>query len=146
MQAELNHKDERIMRELLNLAHDAPSDCKTRMAAAVAVRGEVLAWGTNEMRTHPFQAKFAKKDEAVFWHAETKTIHNFLRRHDWELLQKATIYVARIKRPFVRARHHVPGMARPCKGCFSCITQFGIGRVVYSTETEGFQCEVAQTV
>lgn len=146
MNTQLDNKDHRILRDLLRLAHDVPAANKARMAAAVAVRGEVLAWGTNEMRSHPFQAKYAKKVEAVFWHAETKAIHNFLRRNNMDLLKRATLYVARIKRPFERSKEFVPGMARPCKGCFSCITQFGVPRLVYTTESEGFQCEVAEKV
>lgn len=41
------------MRELLRMCHDVPAVSKARLAAAVTVRGEVLAWGTNELRTHP---------------------------------------------------------------------------------------------
>jgi len=142
----LDHKDARILRELLRMAHDVPAVNKAKLAAAVAVRGEVMSWGTNELRSHPFASKWGKNSDAIYWHAETKAIHNFIRRHDVELLQKATIYVARIKRPFERSNQFVPGMARPCKGCFSCIRDFGIQRVAYTTEFDGFQCEVAEKV
>lgn len=131
------------MRELIRMCHDVSAVSKARLAAAVVIRGEVLAWGTNELRTHPFAAKWGKNSDALFWHAETKAIHNFIRRHDVSLLQKATVMVARIKRPFERSKEYVSGMARPCKGCFSCIRDFGIPRIAYTDESGAFVCEVA---
>jgi hypothetical protein len=143
LNAELTRKEERIMRELVRMCQDVPPVNTARLAAAVVIRGEVLAWGMNEMRSHPFQMKFGKNSDAIYWHAETRAIHNFIRRHDPDLLQKATIMVARIKRPFERSRDFVPGMARPCKGCFSCIRDFGIPRIAYTSESGAFVCEVA---
>lgn len=134
------------MRELVCMCEDVHAVNKARLAAAVTIRGEVMSWGINELRSHPFASRWGKNSDAIYWHAETKAIHNFIRRHDVTLLQRATIMVARIKRPFERSKEYVPGMARPCKGCFSCIRDFGIPRVVYTNESGAFVCEVAQTV
>lgn len=48
----LDSKEERIMRELIRMCHDVSAVSKARLAAAVTVRGEVLAWGTNEGFEH----------------------------------------------------------------------------------------------
>lgn len=128
------------------MAHDVPPVTGARMSAAVAIRGEVMSWGTNELRTHPFAARFGKNSDAIYWHAETKAIHNFIRRHNPDLLQKASLYVVRIKRPFERSKDFVKGMARPCAGCFTCIRDFGIQRIAYSNEQGAFTCEVAVSV
>jgi hypothetical protein len=37
----------------------------------------------------------------------------------------------------------VGGMAKPCRGCRSCIYNHGIPRVIWSNETAGFTCEGA---
>jgi hypothetical protein len=94
---------------------------------------------------YTFLTKWGKNSDAIYWHAETRAIHNFIRRHDVNLLQKATIMVARIKRPFERSKDFVAGMARPCKGCFSCIRDFGVPRIAYTDESGAFVCEVAST-
>lgn len=141
---QLDSKDMRILHELELMCRDVPPVRTARLAAAVAIRGEVMAWGTNEMRSHPFQARWGKNSDSVYWHAETKAIHNFIRRYSADLLQRATVYVCRIKRPNERSKNFVLGMARPCKGCFSCIRDFGIGRVAYSTDSGGWQCEIAE--
>lgn len=144
MTNQLDKRDLRILHDLEVMARDVPPVTGIRLTAAVAIRGEVLAWGTNELRTHPFQARWGKNADAIYWHAETKAIHNFIRRHNPDLLQKATMYVVRIKRPFERSKDFVKGMARPCKGCFSCIRDFGIPRIAYSNQDGGFSCEVSE--
>lgn len=48
MTSELDSKDLRILRELHQMCYDVAPVKTARMAAAVAIRGEVLAWGTNE--------------------------------------------------------------------------------------------------
>ena len=132
------------MRDLVRMCYDVVPVNTARLSAAVAIRGEVMAYGSNELRTHPFAARWGKNCDAIYWHAETKAIHNFIRRHNPDQLQKATVYVARIKRPFERSKSWVTGLARPCKGCFDCIRDFGVGKVVYTTNSDHeWACEVA---
>lgn len=137
----IQQRDLRIMHTLRVLVEDVPPVTGTRMAAAVAIRGQVLAMGTNQLRSHPFASRWGKNPDAVFWHAETKAIHSFIRKHHPDDLQKATMYVMRIKRPLSNTNKWVMGMARPCKGCLSCIQDFGIPRVIYSNAEDSYSCE-----
>jgi tRNA(Arg) A34 adenosine deaminase TadA len=139
--ATIDARDLRIMNTLRVIVEDVPPVTGTRMAAAVAIRGTVLSMGNNQLRTHPFAARFGKNPDALFWHAETKAIHNFIRKHHPDDLQKATLYVMRIKRPLTNNKKWVMGMARPCKGCYACVQDFGIPRVVFSNADGGFSCE-----
>lgn len=139
--ATIDDRDLRIMNTLRVLAEDVPPVTGIRMAAAVAIRGTVLSLGNNQLRTHPFAARFGKNSDALYWHAETKAIHNFIRKHPPDDLQKATLYVMRIKRPLSNTKKWIMGMARPCKGCYSCVIDFGIPRVVFSNAEGSFSCE-----
>lgn len=140
----LQARDIKILNTLQTMALDVPPVKTARLASAIAIRGNVMALGNNQLKSHPFHRTYGKNEDSLFWHAETHCIHNFIRKHDVDLLQKATLYVVRIKRPSERSREFVLGMARPCRGCMSCIEDFGIPRIVYSNDHSGFSCESAQ--
>lgn len=110
-----------------------------RASAVLALRGRIIAFGTNQRKSHPFQAEYGKNPEAIFLHAEINCIKNALRMgYTVDDLRKATLYVARIKKagsdpadPFIW------GMAKPCRnGCQRCIADFGIKRVLYTTDEQ----------
>jgi len=124
---------------LRHMAEDLPPIKSSRIAAALVVRNRVLAYGVNRMHTHPFQAKFGKNKESLFWHAETNAIYNAVRRAEPEILAKADLYVCRIKYANTKKDQFVLGNAKPCIGCQKCITDFGIRRVFYTTES-GYEC------
>lgn len=140
----LQDRDMRILRNLQMMAHDIAPVKTARLASAIAIRGNVLALGNNQLKTHPFHLSYGKNEDSPFWHAETHCIHNFIRKHDPDMLQKSTLYVVRIKRPSERSKEFVLGMARPCRGCMRCIQDFGIPRIVYSNNQGGFSCEVSE--
>ena len=136
----LSEWDQKIVNELKILAEDVEPVKHAKLAAAIAIRGNIIAFGNNSLRTHPFQARFGKNEFAAHWHAETHAIFNSLKRISVDELERATLYVVRVKRPDEHSRLWKFGMARPCRGCRKCIHDFGIPRVIYSTET-GFTCE-----
>jgi tRNA(Arg) A34 adenosine deaminase TadA len=140
----LTVKDLRILRNLQVMAQDVAPVKTARMAAAVAIRGQVMALGNNQLKSHPWHNRFRKNDDALFWHAETHCIHNFLRKHDLHLLPRATLYVVRLKHVNSLTKQLELGMARPCKGCMGCIEDFGIPRIVYSNREGGFTCEQSE--
>lgn len=106
-----------------------------RFAAVLVSRGEVVSVGTNVDKTHPFAARFGRNPDATYWHAETHAIHTAYKANTpSKVFQKSTLYVARVKSPRSRTTELVPGLARPCKGCMSCIHVFEIPRVVYSLD------------
>jgi tRNA(Arg) A34 adenosine deaminase TadA len=105
------------------------------LGAVLVGKNRLLSFGTNQPKTHPFQAQFSKKPEALFLHAENAAINNALRQmSDKELCKlKTTLYVARIKRkhttpnsPIIRA------LAKPCVGCMTAIFAYNINRIVYT--------------
>ena len=105
------------------------------LGAVLVAKNRPLSFGTNQPKTHPFQAEFAKNPEALFLHAETAAINNALRQMSKEDLcdLKTTLYIVRIKRktaipgaPIIRA------LAKPCIGCTDAIAAYNINRIVYT--------------
>jgi deoxycytidylate deaminase len=134
-------RDSKIMGILRSMAEDVAPVANARLAAAVAIRGNIISFGHNSLRSHPWHLRWGKNRDSLYWHAETNAIYNFLKRRPPQDLAKSTLYVLRIKRPHETSRDWVMGMARPCKGCQKCIMDFAIPRVVYSTNEQTFMCE-----
>lgn len=108
---------------------------RTYLAAAIVIKNNIIAVGRNQMKTHPFQVKYAKHPEAIFLHAEIHCISNSLNHIHKDDLKKATLYIYRVKRPNkLRSNDWIDGLAKPCKGCASAIAEFGFERVIYSTD------------
>lgn len=133
--------DNRIMRDLKIMAEDVPPVNHARLSAALAIRGNVIAYGTNSWKSNPFQKSFSKNEFSTFWHAETNAIFNSLKRSSLDEVQRATLYVMRVKRPSEHSRLWIQALSRPCMGCRKCIYQFGILRVIYTDDAGGFVCE-----
>jgi deoxycytidylate deaminase len=130
---------ESIFNMLRVLAADVAPIKSSRMTAAIVRGKEIISFGANQMRTHPFQAKFGKNPESLFWHAETNAIFNALRVVDVDSLKKADLYVCRVKYSGTKREQFISGNAKPCTGCAKCIADFGVKRVFYTTET-GYEC------
>jgi deoxycytidylate deaminase len=126
---------ENIFNTLRVLAVDVAPIKSSRMTAAIVRGKEIISFGANQMRTHPFQAKFGKNPESLFWHAETNAIFNALRVVDVDSLKKADLYVCRVKYSSTKREQFILGNAKPCMGCAKCIADFGVKRVFYTTET-----------
>lgn len=125
-----------ILHTLAKIA-EANDGSNIKFAAAVVYRSKIISIGFNRMKSHPFQAKFAKNEMAIFLHAEVHAIKNALREISVEHLSKCDLYIARIKKPQSYSDNFVWGMARPCCGCQRAIAEFGINRTVYTTDTHG---------
>ena len=105
----------------------------SRHGAVLVIKNRVVSFGTNQQKSHPFQAEYGKKPEAINLHAETDAIKNALRMIDINDLRRGTLYLARAKHakqygPLVKAG------AKPCVGCMRAITTHGLKRVVYTTD------------
>ena len=133
-------RDHRILRTLMLMAQDVAPVANARLAAAVAIRGDIISFGNNSLKGHPFQRRFGKNQFSDYWHAETHAIYNALKKTTVDALERATLYVVRVKRPHETSRDWILGISRPCRGCRRCIFDFGIPRVIYSGE-DGFVCE-----
>jgi deoxycytidylate deaminase len=128
-----------IFATLSRIAEQVAPIKSARIVAAVVLRKKILAFGANQLRSHPFQAQFGKNPDAVYWHAETNAIYHALQNNLLAQLRYADLYVYRAKYADTRKLNFVAGNAKPCSGCFKCIADFGLKRVFYSTET-GYEC------
>ena len=103
-----------------------------KMAAAIAIRGTVIATGINQYKTHPLMEKYSKTKEHVFIHAEIDAIKNALKTVSTDILAKCDLYVLRIKRPDNESENWVHGLAKPCSGCCKAIGAFNLKNVFYT--------------
>jgi deoxycytidylate deaminase len=105
---------------------------RSQHAAAVVIKNKVVGFGVNKYKTHPFQTKYGRNEDAIYLHAETSAIKDALRTVSVEDLGRATLYVARVKKN--RSHEYINGMSKPCEGCERCIADFGIKKVIYTTD------------
>ena len=103
-----------------------------RHGAVVVLKNRVVSFGQNKKKTHPFQATYSKKPEALSLHAENDAIKNALKQLSVDDIRKATLYVARARRDGVGGSFRY-GIAKPCSGCMGAIGTFEIKKVVYTT-------------
>lgn len=124
-------KREKIMNHLRMIAEDVIPVSRARLAAAIVVKGKVKSIGVNQWRTDPLQKRFQRHKDSVHTHAEISAIKNFLKRHNAEELEKATLYVVRRKMSGSNGVM-VDGNACPCEGCQRAIAAYKIKNVVYT--------------
>jgi len=108
-----------------------------RLAAALVYKNRIVSVGINQKRSHPFQAKYSKNEDAIYLHAETDTIRTALRHLSEKQLSKSTLYVCRIKHEDGSDTPLIWGLSKPCVGCQRAIATFDIKGVVYSEEGKG---------
>ena len=89
--------NEGILNTLTKVA-EANDDSNIRFAAAIVYRNKIVSIGLNHNKSHPFQAKYAKNEMAIFLHAEVHAIKNALREVEVDELSKCDIYITRVKR------------------------------------------------
>ena len=85
-------------------------------------------------KSHPFQAKYAKNEMAIFLHAEVHAIKNALREVKVDELSKCDIYITRVKRKQAGDSQFIWGLSKPCPGCARAIAEFGIRRTIYTCD------------
>ena len=124
-----------IFDETFKLAQAVEPVRGARIAAAVVRKGNVISYGYCHKKTHPFQAKFRKNKDAVFFHAEVHAIKNALKSIDVEDLSKCELYIVRAKRDR-NNKKWITGLSKPCSGCQKCIDVFELKNIYYSEEKE----------
>lgn len=112
---------------------------QARIAACLVHRNEIVSFGINQMKTHPFQAQFGKNKDSIFLHAETDCIKNALREIDVDELSRCTLYICRMKYQTHEKKRFVYGLAKPCPGCERAIATFNIKSVYYTLNDEGYE-------
>ena len=125
-----------ILNTLAKVA-EANDDSNIRFAAAVVRGNRIVSIGVNHMKSHPFQARYAKNEMAIFLHAEVHAIKNALRDVDVNDLSKCDIYITRVKKKKAGDKHFIWGLSKPCPGCERAIAEFGIRRTIYTCDETG---------
>jgi tRNA(Arg) A34 adenosine deaminase TadA len=125
---------------LSKIASDISPVKSARIAACVVLQNDIVSFGINEMKSHPFQARYGKNSDAVFLHAETSAIKNALKYISVKDLTRCTLYISRVKYTDATKTQFMFGTAKPCSGCFRCINTFGIYRVYYTLDNQ--QCDM----
>lgn len=99
---------------------------------------EILSVGICQMKSHTFQKNYAKHPDAIYLHAEVAAIKNALNsRIDLDILSRSTLYIVRRKRS-VDSEGWVQGLSKPCSGCQKCIDSYGLKRVIYTLDINGY--------
>lgn len=136
MSSRLEKIDTKFIDILCKMAVDVQPVANARIASAIVLKNNIISFGINQRKTHPFQARFGRNSESIYMHAEISAIHNALKRIDVSEISKSTLYIARMKkRKFSEKTFNwVTGNVCPCEGCMRAIVEFGIKRVVYTGE------------
>lgn len=124
-------RHDHYMNVLAKLAPNLEKVAGAKIASCLVYKNNVLSFGFNQKKSHPFQAKFGKNDDCIFLHAEVDAIKNALKCNSLDELKKSTLYIYRAKKINGKLGS---GLAKPCDGCMRAIANFNIRNVVYSTE------------
>lgn len=130
----------KYINQLSKIASDIPTpfNHNARLAACIVGRSGLISIGVNEKKSHPFQAKYGRNKDSVFLHAETSAIKNALKYITEKELERCTLYICRVKYYDHHKDRMIFGLAKPCLGCFRCITSFGIKKVIYTLDEKGY--------
>lgn len=101
----------------------------TYLAAVIVKGGKIVSIGRNKPKLNLFTLYNAHHKNIVSTHAEIDAILRARKKID---LRGADMYVARVKRT------GECGLAAPCDMCRKAIQQYGIRRVFYTNEQEGY--------
>ena len=131
----MTNRHDKYLRIAALIAEGIPKVANARLASLVVLGRDIISIGTSQRKTHPFQDKYKKHEAAKYWHSETNSIFNALKKMSPSDLSKSTLYVARVKE--VNGKM-VWGLAKPCSGCTHAITQFDIKQVIYTCEDQSY--------
>lgn len=86
------------------------------------------------MKSHPFQKKYARNEDAIYFHAETSAIFNAHKKLKFDKFESSILYTYRSKYDSTKKIQLISGLSAPCDGCLKCIKDYGIKAVVYSLD------------
>lgn len=134
------NRHDRYMNILAKIASDVVDSPvgNARLAACIVYKNDIVSFGTNSMKTHPFQARYGRNKESIYLHAETSAIKNALNSISVSELSKCSLYICRVKFSDAHKQNLVFGLAKPCSGCFRCINTFGIRKVIFSLDNQSY--------
>jgi deoxycytidylate deaminase len=107
---------------------------KVWIASALVYRNKIISYGVNQMKSHPYQSRYSRNEEAIYWHSETSAIFNADKKIHFDKFEKSTLYVARVKYESTKKDSFISGICMPCDGCIRCIKDYGIKTVIYTID------------
>ena len=116
------------------VAEDVDPVSNARLAAMILYKGKLVSVGFNQLKSHPFAAKYSKHPEAIYLHAEVDAINKAKKKLTEAELKKSTLIVVRVKKDLKGVVSY--GIAKPCPGCAGCIGDHGIKTVIYTENSE----------
>ena len=122
----------KVIEQLKVLCHSGTHP-KVWIAAALVYKSKIVSYGVNQMKTHPYQSKYARNEDAIFWHAETSAIYT-AEKLRFDRFEQATLYIARMKYDSSEKKNFISGLSAPCEGCFRCIKDYKIKKVIYTLD------------
>lgn len=111
------------------IAHPAVANAK--IVSCIIFKNNIISFGFNSLKTHPFQQRFSKNKDCIHLHAEIDAIKNALRYFDQDNLSKCSLYVLRVRKED-RDKSFCTGISKPCIGCMRAILTFNIKNVFYT--------------
>jgi tRNA(Arg) A34 adenosine deaminase TadA len=124
-----NDRNTKFIKFLATEAKDQEGASRCRVAALLVHKNIPVAIGRNSMKSHPIMTRFGRTEHHLFLHAEIEAIIKASKELTSSELSKCTLYVCRVLADGNCA------MARPCPGCQRAIKEYGIGKVIWTTET-----------
>lgn len=126
----------RYLNLLSKIAADVvtPAVNNAKLAACIVYKNDIVSFGVNEMKSHPFQARYGKNKDSVYLHAETSAIKNALKYISQSELESSTLYICRVKYSDFTKAKMMFGLSKPCPGCFRCINTYNIKKVIYTLD------------
>lgn len=125
--------NKKILDHLKILSHSG-SHPNVWIAAALVYRNKIISYGVNQMKSHPYQRKYARNPEAIYWHAETSAIYIADKKIGFDKFKHSSLYVTRVKYDSSDKIKFISGLAAPCDGCLRCIREYGIKEVIYTLD------------
>jgi len=104
------------------------------VASCLVHRNKIISYGINCMKSHPYQKKYGRNEEAIYFHAETSAIYTADKRIGFDKFHNSILYVCRLKYESTEKLSLVTGLAKPCDGCMRCIQHYGIKSVIYTMD------------
>jgi deoxycytidylate deaminase len=106
------------------------------VASCLVHRNKIISYGINCMKSHPYQKKYGRNEEAIYFHAETLAIYTADKKLGFDKFENSILYVCRLKYESTEKLSLVNGMAKPCDGCMRCIQDYRIKSVIYTMDEQ----------
>lgn len=111
---------------------------KASIAAALVYRNKVISFGVNQLKTHPYQKRYGRNKDSIFWHAETNAIYIADKMLGFDKFSKSILYVVRTKWDGAGKVNLIYGNSKCCDGCMECIKDYNINTIIYSMDEDKY--------